>query len=40
MKGFDARFGDLPAYLPGVTRTIPEDRGIATTHVDSPPGSR
>lgn len=40
MKGFDARFGDLPAYLPGVTRTILAGRGIATTHVDSPPGNR
>ena len=32
MKGFDPCFGDLPEYILGVTRTIWEDRGIATLH--------
>lgn len=32
MKGFDARFGDLPEHVLGVTRTIREGRGIATLH--------
>lgn len=32
MKGFDARFQDLPDYILGITREIWEDRGIATLH--------
>lgn len=37
MKGFDARWRDLPDYIIGVTREIWEDRGIAALqHYDAP----
>ena len=32
MKGFDARFEDLPDYILGVTREIWEGRGVAALH--------
>jgi len=32
MKGFDARFADLPDYILGITREIWEDRGLHTLH--------
>ena len=32
MQGFDARFGDFPDYILGITKEIWEDRGIATLH--------
>ena len=32
MKGFDARFEDLPAYILGVTREIWEGRRVAALH--------
>lgn len=32
MKGFDAKFRDLPDYIIGITKEIWEDRGIATLH--------
>jgi hypothetical protein len=38
VKGFDARFRDLPDYILGITKEIWEDRGIATLHRYYAPG--